>query len=141
MIDLGTVAQDVVPYLSAAAAVYGKAVVEKATDAAGDAGAEATVSLGRRLLRRLFSSQRGDQIREAVTEVGDQPDDETSVDILRAQVLKALKQEPELAQQLAELLREAGVVGSGYNVTITGSQGIQVGSGNTQTNTFQAPPA
>jgi hypothetical protein len=141
MIDLGTVAQDVVPYLSAAAAVYGKAVVEKATDAAGDAGAEATVSLGRRLLRRLFASQRAEQIREAVTEVGDQPDDEASVDILRAQVLKALKQEPELAQGLAGLLREAGVVGSGYHVTITGSQGVQVGSGNTQTNTFQAPPA
>jgi hypothetical protein len=141
MIDLGTVAQDVVPYLSAAAAVYGKAVVEKATDAAGDAGAEATVSLGRRLLRRLSTSQRAEQIREAVTEVGDQPDDEASVDILRAQVLKALKQEPELAHGLAELLREAGVVSSGYHVTITGSQGVQVGSGNTQTNTFQAPPA
>jgi RIP homotypic interaction motif len=57
------------------------------------------VSLGRRLLRRVFTSQHAEQVREA------------------------------------------GVVGSGSHVTITGSQGVQVGSGNTQTDTFQAPPA
>lgn len=99
------------------------------------------MSLGRRLLRRLFTSQRAEQIRQAVTEVGDQPGDEGSVSLLRAQVLKTLSQDPHLAQELVDLLREAGVVGSGYTVNITGSQGVQVGDHGTQHNTFQTPPA
>jgi hypothetical protein len=141
VVDLGAVAQDVVPYLSAAAAAYGGALVEKVTDAAGDAGAEATVGLGRRLLRRLFASGRGEQVRAAVVEVAEAPDDEASVAVLRAQLVKALSQEPQLVQDLSRMLAEAGVGGERYSVTISGSQGVQVGSGNTQINTFSPPPA
>jgi hypothetical protein len=135
MVDLGVLVADVMPYLTGAAAVYGGAVVQKVTDAAGDAGADATVSLGRRLLRRLFASKRGDQVREAVTELGRQPGDETSAAVLKAQVMKALTQEPGLADDLAQLL------GANYQVVVTHSQGVQVGSHNTQTNTFTSPPA
>lgn len=134
MVDLGVLVQDVMPYLTGAAAVYGGAVVQKVTDAAGDAGADATVSLGRRLLRRLFASKRGDQVREAVTELGEQPGDKSAA-VLKAQVMKALTQEPGLADDLAQLL------GGNYQVVVTNSQGVQVGSHNTQTNTFQSPPA
>ncbi|MET8148728.1 hypothetical protein ACIBSW_12735 [Actinoplanes sp. NPDC049668] len=134
-------AQDVVPYVTAAAAVYGGAVVQKVADAAGDAGADATVSLGRRLLRRLFASRRGDQVRAAVVEVGEQPDDEASVAVLRAQVLKALSQEPALVEELSRMLGQAGAGGDRYTVTVSGGQGVQVGSGNTQTNTFTSPPS
>ena len=141
MVDLGVVAQDVVPYLSAAAAAYGGAVVQKVSDAAGDASADATVGLGRRLLRRLFTSSRGDQVQAAIVELGEQPGDEASVAVLRAQVLKALSQEPQLAQELSQLLAEAGVGRDQYTVKISGSQGFQVGSGNTQTNKFTTPPS
>jgi hypothetical protein len=40
------------------------------------------------------------------------------------------------ARALLDLVREAGGAGSTYNVEISGGRGIQVGSGNTQTNTF-----
>jgi hypothetical protein len=140
MADLGVLVQDVVPYVSAVAAAYGGAVVQKVTDVASDASADATVGLGRRLLRRLFTSGRADQVRAAVAEVGEQPGDEASVGVLRAQLLKALSKEPELAEELSQMLGEAGVGGDRYTVTVTGSQGVQVGSGNTQTNTFSSPP-
>jgi hypothetical protein len=40
------------------------------------------------------------------------------------------------AQALLELMGKQGLKGGKYNVTITGSQGVQVGDHNTQTNTF-----
>jgi hypothetical protein len=52
-----------------------------------------------------------------------------------------LSQEPQLADEVAKMLGEAGVGGDRYTVTISGSQGFQVGSNNTQTNTFNSPPA
>ncbi|MFI5938121.1 hypothetical protein [Actinoplanes sp. NPDC051494] len=140
MVDIGVVVQDMVPYVSAAVGAYGGAVVQKVGDAAGDAGADATVGLGRRLLRRLLTSGRGEQVRAAATEMGEQPGDEASMAVLRAQVLKALSQEPQLVKDLSQMLDDAGVAGDRYTVRISGSQGFQVGSSNTQTNTFSSPP-
>ncbi|MFF5082596.1 RIP homotypic interaction motif-containing protein [Actinoplanes sp. NPDC000266] len=139
MADLGVLVQDVVPYVTAAAGVYGGAVVQKVTDAAADAGADATVGIGRRLLRRLFTSGRRDQIEAAVVEVGESPDDEASAAVLRAQLLKALSQDPQLRQDLSQILGEAGVGADRYKVTVSDSQGVQIGSHNTQTNTFTSP--
>ncbi|SNY33454.1 RIP homotypic interaction motif-containing protein [Paractinoplanes atraurantiacus] len=139
MADLGVLVQDVIPFVSAAAGVYGGAVVQKVTDAAADAGADATVGVGRRLLRRLFTSGRGEQIQAAVVEVAESPEDEASVAVLRAQLVKALSQDPQLLQDLSQILGEAGVGTDRYKVTVTGSQGVQIGSGNTQTNTFTSP--
>lgn len=125
--------QEIVPYVTAAAAVYGGAVAQKASDA----GADATVSLGRRILHRLFQSGRAEQVRAAVADVADQPGDEDSIAVLQAQLRKALAQDPELAQELSTMVRGAG--GTHYHVSH--SQGVQLGSGNTQTNTFTTPPA
>lgn len=41
-----------------------------------------------------------------------------------------------VARQLMELVDRAGASAGKYNVTVTGGQGVQVGDGNTQTNTF-----
>jgi hypothetical protein len=141
VVDVGVLVQDVVPFVSAAAGAYGSAVVQKVADAAADAGADATVGVGRRLLRRLFASGRGDQVQAAAVEVGESPGDEASVAVLRAQLVKALSQEPQLVEDLARILAESGSGGDKYTVTVSGSQGVQVGSGNTQTNTFTSPPA
>jgi hypothetical protein len=40
------------------------------------------------------------------------------------------------AKALMELMDQAGARSGRYNVTISGGQGVQVGEGNTQTNTF-----
>jgi hypothetical protein len=141
VVDVGVLVQDVMPFVSAAAGVYGGAVVQKVTDAAADAGADATVGVGRRLLRRLFASGRGDQVQAAVVEVGESSEDKASVAVLRAQLVKALSQEPQLVQDLSQILGEARVGGDKYTVTVSGGQGVQVGSDNTQTNTFTSPPA
>jgi hypothetical protein len=44
------------------------------------------------------------------------------------------------ANAVLELVRQQGGTSGKYNVTITGSQGVQVGDHGTQTNTFAAPP-
>ena len=129
------------PFVTAAAGAYGGAVVQKVSDAAADVGAEVTVGMGRRLLRRLFVSGRGEQVQAAVVGLAETPEDEASVSVVRAQVLKALSQEPQLVADLAQLLGEAEVGGDRYTVTVSGGQGVQVGSGNTQTNTFTSPSA
>jgi hypothetical protein len=45
------------------------------------------------------------------------------------------------ARALLELVDAAGARAGKYQVTVTGSQGVQVGDHNTQTNTFGAGPA
>jgi len=139
-LDLGELSTAVVPYVAAAAAAYGGAVVQKVTDAAVDGGADATVGWGRRLLRRLFASGRSAQVTEAVQELAQDPADEASLALVRAQVLKAVAADPQLAGELAGMLRAAGAGGDQYRVTITHSAGFQVGSHNTQTNLTQHRP-
>ncbi len=45
------------------------------------------------------------------------------------------------AQALMNLVDEAGSRSGKYLITVNGSQGVQVGDHNTQTNTFGPPPA
>ena len=45
------------------------------------------------------------------------------------------------AQALMNLVDEAGSQSGKYLITVHGSQGVQVGDNNTQTNTFGPPPA
>ncbi|MEU7673520.1 hypothetical protein AB0C42_01730 [Micromonospora taraxaci] len=131
MVDAGEVASTVVPYLSAAAGAYGAAVVQRVNDGAADATANATLDLGRRLARRLFGSSRGDQVRAALVELAERPHDDGSVDLVREQVQAALAVDAALLTDVVQLLGT-----STHNVTVTSSQGVQVGDGNTQTNTF-----
>ncbi|MFF5231611.1 hypothetical protein [Dactylosporangium sp. NPDC000521] len=132
MVDVGEVTSAVVPFVSAAVGAYGTAVVQRVVDQAGDATAEAGIGVGRRVLRRLFRSGRGQQIEEAVTDLGSAPDDETLADLVRAQVRAALGGDPELAAEIAAMLPARP------GVTITNSRGVQAGDHNVQTNHFSA---
>ncbi|MEV0133665.1 hypothetical protein AB0H83_35035 [Dactylosporangium sp. NPDC050688] len=130
-------ASAVLPYLSAVAGAYGSAVVQRVSDGAADATAGATLGVGRRLARRLFGSSRSSQVQSAVVDLAEQPDDEGLTDVLRAQVRAALAADAALLADVVQLL---GVAGGKSTVTVSGSQGVQIGEGNTQTNTFNAPP-
>ncbi|WP_250034832.1 RIP homotypic interaction motif-containing protein [Paractinoplanes maris] len=132
--DLGELSTSVVPFVAAAASAYGGAVVQRATDTAVDSGADATVSWGRRLLGRLIASRRGDQVTSAVEDLAEDPADETSLTLVRAQVLKALTDDPALAAEIEAMLREAPTPGDRYTITVTNSHGFQIGSHNVQTN-------
>ncbi len=131
MVDVGEVASAVVPYLSAAAGAYGAAVVQRVSDGAADATANATLGVGRRLARRLFGSSRGDQVGAALVELAARPNDEGLAALVREHVQAALAVDAAL---LADVMQLLGA--STHSVTVTSSQGVQVGDGNTQTNTF-----
>jgi hypothetical protein len=138
VVDLGEIVGAVLPYLTRVAAEYGGSVVRRVSDEASDATAEATVGLGRRLLRRLLGSSRSAQVGQAVTELGERPEDEDLVEVLGAQVRTAMTRDPELVADFARLLVDAGVGGGRFTV-VSGGQGVQVGDHNTQTNLF--PPS
>ncbi len=140
MSEVADVVSVVMPYLSSAALAYGGAVVGRVVDQVEDTTADAAVGLGRRLLRRLFASGRAAQVREAVAEVAGQPADESAVELLRVQVQRALAADGALLEDVVALLRAGGAVPAGFQVTVTGGQGVQVGHHNSQTNTFSAPP-
>jgi hypothetical protein len=133
-VDLGELSSAVVPHVSAAVAAYGGAVIQRVTDQAVDGGADVTVGWGRRLLARLFASGRGPQVSEAVRELVDDPEDEASMALVRAQVLKAVTADPELASDLREMVAQAQPAGDRYSVTVSSSSCFQIGSHNIQTN-------
>ncbi|MFG3553699.1 hypothetical protein ACGGAQ_04860 [Micromonospora sp. NPDC047557] len=128
----------VVPHLTAVAGAYGGAVVQRVVDQSADVTADAGVGVGRRLLQRLLRSGRSAQIGQAVTEVGEQPDDRASRERLRAVVVEALSEDAQLTKDVARVVADAGM--PGWSVTTLGSQGVQVGSHNTQTNYFGPAP-
>jgi RIP homotypic interaction motif (RHIM)-containing protein len=130
--DVGALAGEMVPYVSAVAGAYGGAVLEKLKTESTDAAADATVGLGRKLLDAVRRrSPAAPAIEAAVVELADDADDQDLRDILGARLKRALAADPELAAEIGALLRQAP-----GGVTITNSQGIQVGDHNEQTNHF-----
>jgi hypothetical protein len=138
VVDPAELASTVLPYVSAVAGAYGGAVLDRVRDQATDAGADATVSLGRRVLRRLLGREASSvAIEGAVLDLAGDPADEDFQAAVRAQINKALREDEQLRADLAALLTNAGA-STGSTVAVTGSQGVQVGDHNTQTNTFGA---
>lgn len=111
MVDVGGVVSGVMPYLAAAAAAYGRMVVERVAKESADAATDATVGLGRRLLRRLLGPGTAGQeaIAAAVTDLGEHPDDEDFQHAVRAQLKKALAADAQLRSDLVGMLQAAGV--------------------------------
>ena len=121
--EVATLAAEVVPYASAAAAAYGGAVLAKVRDDAADA----TVGLGRRLLQRIFGTRTGDEpLPEPVADVVADPADEDALAALRLAVRKALAADAGLLDQVRDMLVLAGVSISG-DVANTISGGTQQG--------------
>ena len=117
--EVATLAAEVVPYASAAAAAYGGAVLAKVRDDAADA----TVGLGRRLLQRIFGARdEGEPVPEAVADVVADPADEDALAALRLAVRKALAADAGLCGEVREMLAQAGVSAAG-NVSNTISGG------------------
>lgn len=107
------------PYLSAAVGAYGAAVFSRAEDAAADA----TASLGQRILRAVWH-RRDDQgraeLEAAVREAVEEPEDPDAAGALRQQIKRALREDAELAAEVAGLLPAAGEV----TVNVSGTRAI-----------------
>lgn len=110
----------VVSALTAAVGTYGREVLVRTEETAGDA----TVRLGLKLLARFRrgQGQAGAAVQAAVADVADSPGDEDFRAALRAQVKRALSGDPELAVDIEGLLRAAGTA-----VTATGARAAAVG--------------
>ncbi|MFI5883705.1 hypothetical protein [Streptomyces sp. NPDC051554] len=111
------------PYLSAAVGAYGATVFNRAQDAAVDAAADATASLGQRILRAVWH-RRDDQgraaLETAVREAAAEPDDVDALGALRQQLKRALREDAELVREVAGLLPAAG----GVTVNVSGTRAI-----------------
>lgn len=100
------------PYATAAMGVYGAAVLTRI----GDGNADATVSFGHRLLRRLTGSgTEGPEGREptaeqaelarAVTELASAGDDPDASAVLRFRIRRVLEGSPDLRREIARWRR------------------------------------
>jgi hypothetical protein len=121
------------PYLSAAAGAYGAQVFARAEDAAVEAAVDATAGLGRRILRAVWhrqGEQGRDALASAVEDAAQEPDDADAAGALRQHVKRALREDEELRQELAELFAQAqpsSVVALGKRSIASGSNsGVQI---------------
>ncbi|MFF2205726.1 hypothetical protein [Streptomyces sp. NPDC058145] len=110
------------PYLSAAVGAYGAAVLTRAEDVAVGAAVEGTAGLGRRILQVVWR-QRDEEgravLESAVREAAEEPDDTDAAAALRQQIKRALREDAELAREVAGLLPTAGVT-----VNVSGDRAI-----------------
>jgi TIR domain len=122
--EVAEIVNDAWPYVSAAVAGYGAAVLKTSEDAA----ASATVSLGRRILQRVFG--RG-QPPEVLADLASDPQDADLQAALRVALRKLLAEDDELLAQVRDVLLEAAAQMSTSNTvrdsTVHGSV-TQVGT-------------
>jgi len=99
--DAVSLAAEVMPYVSAAVGAYGGAVLAKVRDDAADA----TVSLGRRVLQRVFGSRaEGEALPGPLADLAAMPDDGDAQAAVRLAVRKALEADPVLMAEVRSLL-------------------------------------
>ena len=99
--EIATLVTDATPYLTAALAAYGGAVLTKVRDDAADA----TVGVGRRLLQRIFGRiGDGGSLPVPLAEVISAPDDTDALGALRLVMRRALEADPEMLADVREIL-------------------------------------
>ncbi|WP_322500203.1 hypothetical protein TR631_38170 [Streptomyces rochei] len=114
--DAVTLSSEIVPYLTAAVASYGTAVLVRAEESAADA----TVALGQRFLQRLRRGEAQERIDDAVEELAADPSAPDLQAVLRVAVREALH-DRELAGELAAILGQhrAAITASGERSVAT----------------------
>jgi hypothetical protein len=130
------------PYLSAAVGAYGTAVFSRTQDAAVNTAADATASGGQRILQAVWH-RRDDQgraaLETAVRDAVEEPDDEDAAGALRQQIKRALREDAELAREVAGLLPAP----RGVTVNVSGARAIgaqRIGIAATGDNATIHPP-
>jgi hypothetical protein len=141
--ELAAVAAEATPLAVAAAKTYGKTVLARAWDDAGDA----SVRAGVRLLQRVFGHKKqGDGLPPVITEVIKNPGDEDYVAQLRLAIRKALEADKRLAGEIAIILNDVSdmpqaaqhvVSGRDSSVNFFGRDGFIAG----RDIKFSSPPA
>jgi len=126
--EVDVILGQIVPAIGAAVGAYGTGVLTRAEDAAADA----TVSLGRRILAKiLHHTPRRAPLETAVTDLAADGQDPDAVAALRLQLRKILTQNPQLIAELAEMLppaRQASATGD-RSVAIAGDSSAPISTG------------
>ena len=138
MVDAVTLAQEITPYMAAAVGAYGAAVLTRAEEQAADA----TVSLGQRLIRRLTrgTDSGPGTVAGAVDRLaGCLADDDLQV-LLRVAVGDALRGDPDLAAEIAAWPRPAAAQAT-VTITASGSRSVAVQTANGSITTGDSRPA
>ena len=105
--EVVSLAAEMTPYVSAAVGAYGGAVLAKVKDEAADA----TVSLGRRLLQRVFGSRiEGEPLPEPLEVLAADPDDGDALAAVRLAIRQALAADPALQAEVQSMLASASDV-------------------------------
>jgi hypothetical protein len=123
--DVTGIINDAWPFVSAAIAGYGAAVLKISEDSAADA----TVSLGRRILQRIFGRS---QAPDAVADLAADPQDGDLQAALRGVLRELLAENSQLATQVRDMVTQSAPTPVTASNVVTNStvQGpiIQAGS-------------
>jgi hypothetical protein len=104
--EIASLATEMTPYISAAVSAYGGAVLVKARDDAADA----TVSLGRRLLQKIFGQKdAGAPLPSGLADLAADPADGDALAACRLEVRKALSADPALVAEIRALMSSGDV--------------------------------
>lgn len=128
MLEVDVVLSQIVPAIGAAVGAYGTGVLVRTEAAAADA----TVSLGHRLLAKIMhrAPERA-RLEAAVADLAADGQDQDAVAALRLQLRKILAQDPQLIAELAEMVpsaRQASVTGD-RSVAIAGNNNAPISTG------------
>ncbi|MFF7202066.1 hypothetical protein [Streptomyces sp. NPDC008141] len=111
MLDALVVSQQVAPYITAAVVSYGTAVLSRSAELSADA----SISLGQRLLGRILRRDMPEQspeelaVTSAVEDLAENPEDSDLQAALRVQIKKLLLAEPDLIPDIVGLTDQHGV--------------------------------
>jgi hypothetical protein len=121
LVDIDVLTGQIGPLVTAAVAKWGETALTKAEETA----ATESVKLGQRLLSRLFSRAKvKEPVTSAVADLAAAIDDPDFQAALRAQIKKVLREDDDLAAELAEML-----AAEGGSVTAS-ERGIAIGGDN-----------
>lgn len=100
-VDVASLAAQAMPYVSAATGAYGGAVLAKVRDDAADA----TVGLGRRVLRRIFGTQReSEPLPGPLADLAARPEDQGPLTTVMLAITQALASDPAMAMEVRSML-------------------------------------
>ncbi|MFJ4712807.1 hypothetical protein [Streptomyces sp. NPDC088785] len=109
------------PYLTAAVGTYGAAVLTRAQDAAADA----TATLGQRILQTVWRRRDGAgqaELERVVDEAADEQDESYSAAVLSRLLRRALQDDAELRAELSAMLPPPGA--GSVVITASGERSI-----------------
>ncbi|MDA0641350.1 MULTISPECIES: hypothetical protein [Nonomuraea] len=101
--DITQLVGDISPYVTAAVAAYGAAVLDKAKDESAEAG----VAWGRKMLQRIFGTRDEHDAPAPVRDLADRPDDADLQMTLHVLIREVMRQDAALIQDIRGFLAVA----------------------------------